>query len=194
MHITSKKPASQRGKFILNKYSSKNKPVSKCEIKAERAVSYAKLEYHNTHCCSKHRSAIITKSGSFSFVLWYLHGHSLVVIVISSCFGMKLQSKYFCLFLNCSRLSPTWKWCLFKTCHIVFIYFFFFLVFCLEFSFQCWMYFECFYLLANSLSCHFHAPTHKSTQLLSGWTARVSKKQSKKAKRHFFMFLCWYLF
>ncbi len=56
------------------------------------------MAYDNTRCCvSKRRSPVITNPWWFClapFVLICLHGHSLVVVVISSCFGMKLQSKY----------------------------------------------------------------------------------------------------
>lgn len=73
------------------------------EISERRWVSslckaQSSLACDNTRCCiSKRRSPVITNPWWFclsAFVLICLHGHSLVVVVISSCFGMKLQSKY----------------------------------------------------------------------------------------------------
>lgn len=64
----------------------------------------------------------------FPFVLKCLHGNSLVVVVISSCFGMELQSKYASVCLL-KQLSVVYEGinCLFKTCQTLFC--------CLEISF-----------------------------------------------------------
>lgn len=93
------------------------------------------LAYDNTRCCiSKHRSPVIPNPWwfcLFPFVLKCLHGQSLVVVVISSCFCMKLQSKCasVCLLKQLSVVYTGGKKCPSKTCQTLFFC-------CLEFSFR----------------------------------------------------------
>ena len=78
-----------------------NESVSKWDIREAVSSKFCKIQSNvacdNTCFISKHRSPVITNPWWFCclpFVLKCLHDHSLVVIVISSCFGIKLQSKY----------------------------------------------------------------------------------------------------
>lgn len=134
-----------------------NESVSKRDIREAVSSMFCKaqssLAYDNTRCCiSKHRSPVIPNPWwfcLFPFVLKCLHGQSLVVVVISSCFCMKLQSKCasVCLLKQLSVVYTGGKKCPSKTCQTLF-----FVVWNLVLDTR--MYLECFDVLAYSFSCH----------------------------------------
>lgn len=116
-----------------------------------------------------------------------LHGYSVVVIVISSCFGMKLQSKYASVRLV-EHLSVVYK-CeessLQNMSNSVF-WFFPFLIAVWKLVSDIRMYLGCFWCVGISLfmpsSC-----LNKSTELLTGWTAAVSQTKHLKQLQDLFL-------